>query len=230
VSDAQVVPTPPIVVDNCGNTVTPTGPVVGPDPVCSGTKTYTWTYLDCSGGNADWVYTYTITPTTFTLPAGGSATVACISDAQVVPTPPSANNSCGDPLTVSAPVVSADPVCSGDKTYTFTYTDCTGNTDTWVFTYTVSAPTFTLPADGGSNVLCVSDAQVVPVPPVVNNSCGTLLAVSAPVIGPDPVCSGTKTYTYTYTDCTGSTADWVYTYTISPSTLGLPADDGSTVA
>jgi hypothetical protein len=47
------------VLDNCGNPITPTGPVVGPDPVCSGTKTYTWTYADCGGGSGTWVYTYT---------------------------------------------------------------------------------------------------------------------------------------------------------------------------
>ena len=99
---------------------------MGADPVCSGTKTYTWTYTDCTGTSGQWIYTYTITPPTFTLPAGGSSTVACISDAQVVPTPPVVNNSCGTPLTITGPVVGADPVCSGTKTYTWTYTDCTG--------------------------------------------------------------------------------------------------------
>ena len=113
-----------------------------------------------------------LTPPTFTLPAPGSSTVPCVSDAQVVPTPPVVNNSCGDPLTLTGPVVGADPVCSGTKTYTWTYTDCTGTTGNWVYTYTISPSTFTLPANGGSTVACIIDAQVVPTPPVVTNSCG----------------------------------------------------------
>ena len=229
VSDANVVPTPPSVTNSCGDPVIPTGPVTGADPVCSGTKTYTWTYTDCDGTSADWVYTYTVSPPSFTLPADGGSTVACVSDAQVIPSPPTVNNSCGDPVTPSGPVSGADPVCSGTKTYTWTYVDCDGSSADWTYTYTVSPPTLSLPADGASTVPCISDAQVVPVPPVVNNSCGDLISPTGPVVGADPVCSGTKTYTWTYTDCTGSSIPWVYTYTISPPTLSLPADGGSTV-
>ena len=76
-----------------------------------------------------------------------------------------------------------------------------------------------LPANGSSTVACISDAQVIPTPPSVMNSCGSALVVSGPVIGADPICSGTKTYTWTYTDCTGTATDWVYTYTITPPTF-----------
>ncbi|MBK9106232.1 MAG: hypothetical protein IPL92_17095, partial [Saprospiraceae bacterium] len=230
ISDAQVIPTPPVVNNSCGTPLAITGPVVGADPLCSGPKTYTWTYTDCTGTSGQWVYTYTIQPSTFTLPANGSSTVACIIDAQTVPTPPVVTNSCGDPVTPTGPVVGADPVCSGTKTYTWTYTDCSGNANPWVYTYTITAPTFTLPAAGNSTVACISDAQVVPTPPVVNNSCGTPLSITGPVVGANPVCSGTKTYTWTYTDCTGTSGQWVYTYTISPPTFTLPAAGGSTVA
>jgi hypothetical protein len=230
ISNAQTVPTPPNVNDSCGNPITPTGPVVGPDPACSGTKTYTWTYTDCSGTATPWVYTYTISPPTISAPAPGSATVACIVNAQTVPTPPTVNNSCGAPTSVTGPVVSPDPVCSGTKTYTWTYTDCTGNTVQYVFTYTISPPTFTVPAPGGSVAPCISDAQVVPTPPTVTNSCGATITPTGPVVSPDPSCGGTKTYTWTYTDCTGTALTWVYTYTINPSTFTLPANGGSTVA
>ena len=229
ISNAQVVPTPPIVNNSCGDPLSITGPVIGADPVCSGTKTYTWTYTDCTGATSQWVYTYTITPPTFTLPANGGSTVVCISNAQTVPTPPTVNNSCGAPLTLTGPVISPDPACSGTKTYTWTYTDCTGTSGQWVYTYTISPPTFTLPVGGSSTVPCIADAQVLPTPPVVNNSCGTPLAITGPVIGPDPACSGPKTYTWTYTDCTGTTGQWVYTYTVSPPTFSVPANGGSTV-
>src|SRR5678810_788310 len=107
----------------------------------------------------------------------------CIRDsAQVVPTPPAANNSCGDPITISGPVVSADPVCSGIKTYTFTYTNCDGTTADWIYTYTITPPTFTAPGADGSTVPCIADAQVVPTPPAANNSCGDPITISGPVV------------------------------------------------
>src|SRR6187399_1495154 len=229
VTGAQTVPTPPVVMNSCGTTITPTGPVVSPDPSCGGTKTYTWTYTDCTGTALPWVYTYTIAPTTFTLPAPGGTTVACISNAQTVPTPPTVVNACGAPVTPTGPVVGADPVCSGTKTYTWTYTDCSGNNLPWVYTYTISPPTFTPPAAGGSTVPCIINAQTPPTPPVVNNSCGAPLTITGPVIGANPACSGTKTYTYTYTDCTGNSTPWVYTYTISPPTISAPAPGSATV-
>src|SRR4029078_5043186 len=228
--NAQTPPTPPNVNNSCGTPLTITGPVVGANPACSGPKTYTYTYTDCTGNTASWVYTYTISPPTITAPAPGGATVACISNAQTVPTPPTVNNSCGAPTTVTGPVVSPDPVCSGTKTYTWTYTDCTGNTVQYVFTYTINPPTSTVPAPGGSTVPCIVDAQVVPTPPNVNDSCGNPITPTGPVIGPDPGCSGTKTYTWSYTDCAGNANPWVYTYTISPTTISAPAPGSATVA
>src|SRR5678809_1353934 len=128
---------------------------------------------------AEWVYTYTITPPTFTAPAADGSTVACIADAQVVPAPPAANNSCGDPITISGPVVSADPVCSGIKTYTFTYTNCDGTTADWIYTYTITPPTFTAPGADGSTVPCIADAQVWPSFTSPNTSGGHPTSMSA---------------------------------------------------
>ncbi len=226
---ALVVPVAPTVNNSCGDLLLVSGPVASADPACAGTKTYTWTYTDCTGTTAEWVYTYTITAPTFSLPAAAGSTVTCLEAALVVPTPPTINNSCGDLLLVSGPVASTNPACAGTKTYTWTYTDCTGMTAEWVYTYTVTPPTFSLPAAAGSTVTCLEAALVVPTPPAVNNSCGDLLLVSGPVASTDPACAGTKTYTWTYTDCTGITAEWVYTYTITPPSFNLPAAAGSTV-
>jgi hypothetical protein len=134
------------------------------------------------------------------LPADDGSSVPCIVDAQTVPSPPAVTNSCGDVISPTGPVVSADPVCNGTKTYTWTYTDCTGSSLPWVYTYTIPAPTVILPADGGSTVACISDAQVVPTPPAVNNSCGDPDIPTGPVVGADPVCSVTKTYTWDNSD------------------------------
>ncbi|MBE2209922.1 MAG: proprotein convertase P-domain-containing protein, partial [Saprospiraceae bacterium] len=43
-SAANVVPTPPSKMSECGEPIIPTGPVVTATPACEGTKTYTWTY------------------------------------------------------------------------------------------------------------------------------------------------------------------------------------------
>ena len=40
-------PTPPVVTDNCGRTLTVGTAVPGADPACAGTKTYTFTYTAC---------------------------------------------------------------------------------------------------------------------------------------------------------------------------------------
>jgi len=49
---------PPVVYDNCGMLITPTGPSVGGTYAgCEGTVTYTWNYADCEGNNHNWVYT-----------------------------------------------------------------------------------------------------------------------------------------------------------------------------
>ena len=112
-----------------------------------------------------------------------------------------------------APVVSPDPVCAGTKTYTYTFTDCAGQSYQWVYTYTICAPTVTMP-QGSSTVACPA-AATAPTVPTVTDNCGRTLTPGAPVVSPDPVCAGTKTYTYTFTDCAGQSYQWVYTYTIS---------------
>jgi hypothetical protein len=228
---AASAPTPPVVNDNCGRPLTVSGPVVSTIPVCSGPITYTFTYTDCAGATYTWVHTTTVSPPTVTtMPAPGTSTVACPAAASA-PTPPVVNDNCGRPLTVSGPVVSTIPVCSGPITYTFTYTDCAGATYTWVHTTTVSPPTVTtMPAPGTSTVACPAAASA-PTPPVVNDNCGRPLTVSGPVVSTIPVCSGPITYTFTYTDCAGATYTWVHTTTVSPPTVTtMPAPGTSTVA
>src|SRR4249919_2755571 len=163
-----------------------------------------------------------------TVPPAGSSTVACLANA-TVPVPPTASDNCGRPLAVSAGVPGPDPLCAGNKIYTFTYTDCSGATYPWVYTYTISAPVVTVPPAGSSTVACLANATV-PVPPTASDNCGRPLAVSAGVPGPDPLCAGNKIYTFTYTDCSGATYPWVYTYTISAPVVTVPPAGSSTVA
>src|SRR5512134_3698248 len=208
IADAQNVPTAPTVTDACGNTLTPVM-TEGADPTCEGTKVYTFVDTNSAGNTDTWLFTYTIEMPTFTAPADGSSTVNCIADAQNVPTAPTVTDACGNTLT---PVMTegADPTCEGTKVYTFVYTDCAGNSATWLFTYTIEMPTFTAPADGSSTVNCIADAQTVPTAPTVTDACGYTFTpvMTARTAPPFPY---TKLFPFVYTDCAGNTDTWLFT-------------------
>ncbi|WP_157805357.1 HYR-like domain-containing protein, partial [Confluentibacter citreus] len=197
------------------------------DPTCEGSKVYTFTYTDCAGNESVYTYTYTIELDSFILPANGLSAVGNLADA-VEPTPPTVTDNCGNTITPSPAVKTDTPDCQGSIVYTFTYTDCAGNTADWTYTYTVILAPFTVPANAGSTVECIVDATA-PTPPTVfdanNNEVVPVMAESN-----DPACEGEKIYTFTYTDCAGNTADWVYTYTIDVTSVPVvPANAGSTV-
>ncbi|WP_320167954.1 Ig-like domain-containing protein [Mangrovibacterium marinum] len=224
-------PTPPTVVDNCGNELTPSAAVEGGTyDGCEGTITYTFTYTDCESNSHDWVYTYTIEIEDFEMPANDGTTVACLALVSE-PTPPTVFDNCGNELTPSAAVQGGTyDGCEGTITYTFTYTDCEGNSHDWVYTYTVEIEDFEMPANDGTTVACVA-LVFEPTPPIVVDNCGNELTPSAAAEGGTyDGCEGTITYTFTYTDCEGNSHDWVYTYTIEIEDFEMPEDDGATVA
>jgi uncharacterized protein YjdB/acyl-CoA hydrolase len=224
----MVTPIAPTVTDDCGNVLTPTGPVVSAAPACEGTVTYTFTYTDCESNTHDWVYTYTIEREDFAMPANAGSTVACAADI-VAPMVPVVTDHCGNALTASAPVITNAPACEGTVTYTYTFTDCEGNMHDWVYTYTIEREDFAMPAHAGSTIACAS-ALVTPTPPAVTDHCGNALTPTGPVVSATPVCEGVVTYTWTYTDCEGNMHDWVYTYTIEYNDFTLPANEASTVS
>nr|WP_319998671.1 HYR domain-containing protein [uncultured Draconibacterium sp.] len=87
-----------------------------------------------------------------------------------------------------------------------------------IVTYSGSALFLTMPADGASSVECI-DQATEPTPPEVTDNCGYVITPTGPLTGGSfNGCAGTKTYTYTYEDCDGSTHDWIYTYTIDDTT------------
>ena len=227
-ASAIVTPPVPTVTDNCGNVLTPTGPVVSNTPVCEGDVTYTYTFTDCELNTHDWVYTYTIERNDFVMPANASSTVACAAD-MVAPILPTVTDNCGSVLTPTGPVISNVPDCEGNVTYTYTYTDCEGNTHNWVYTYTIERNDFVMPANAGSTVACAA-AITTPMAPAVTDYCGNALTPTGPVVSATPACEGIVTYTYTYTDCEGNAHDWVYSYTIEYEDFTMPANQVSTVS
>ncbi|MFV8344748.1 immunoglobulin domain-containing protein, partial [Flavobacterium sp. ZB4P13] len=231
----------PTVTDNCGNTLSPTpaSPVTGGTyDGCEGTKTFTYTYTDCEGNFQDFVYTYTIEREPFTTIAPAGSTVACVASAVTSTIQlPTVTDNCGSTLspTPASPATGGTyDGCEGTKTFTYTYTDCEGNSQDFVYTYTIEREPFTTIAPAGSTVACVASAVTSTIQlPTVTDNCGNTLSptpASPATGGTYDGCEGTKTFTYTYTDCEGNSQDFVYTYTIErePFTTIEPA--GSTVA
>lgn len=129
-------PAAPVVVDACGNNIVPVITQT-PDPACEGTKTYTFTYTDCAGNVSVYNYVYTIDLTSSAnIPLSSSEDVDCI-DEIYVPTAPVVTDACGNNI-VPVMTENADPVCIGDKIFTFTYTDCAGNVSVWTYTFNVN--------------------------------------------------------------------------------------------
>jgi len=215
-------PTPPSITDNCENNITPLDPVVSAIPDCQGSIVYTYTYQDCAGNSAEWTYTYTIEIAPFTVPLNEDATVACISEA-VVPSPPEVLDANGVAV-IPVMTENANPDCEGDKVYTFTYTDCAGNSGVWIYTYTIETTIAPIvPDNAGSTVECIANATQPDVP-VVTDACGNDII---PVIteNEDPICEGEKIYTFTYTDCADNESVYIYTYTIETTIAPIVPDN-----
>mgnify|MGYP002619558460 CR=1 FL=1 len=224
-ADAELQPTPPTHSDNCGRNLSVQFISATATPSCSGTKVYTFRYTDCAGTTQDWTYTYTISPPVWNVPAAGGSTVACPADAELQPTPPTHSDNCGRNLSVQFISATATPSCSGTKVYTFRYTDCANNSQDWTYTYTISPPVWNVPVAGGSTVACPADAELQPTPPTHSDNCGRNLSVQFISATATPSCSGTKVYTFRYTDCANNSQDWTYTYNILPLTGPELVDD-----
>ncbi|MDX2360503.1 MAG: T9SS type A sorting domain-containing protein [Crocinitomicaceae bacterium] len=159
----------------------------------------------------------------FTLPPDDGSVVNCPIDGLVQPAEPGViTDGCANTL---VPIVTAPTAvpCEGDMIWIFTYSGC-NETHIWTYTYTVDMPGLTIGAANGSSiVVTVNDANTQPVPPVITDVCGNIL--TPVVIGPNQV-PGTDDYTWTfvYTDCAGNTVDWVFTYTVDPTSSTHESD------
>ena len=225
----------PIVQDNCDSVLSPTGPITGGSyDGCEGTISYTYTYTDCEGTSHDWVYTYTIEREDFTVPENRDTTVACRAMA-VTPTAflPIVQDNCDSVLSPTGPITGGSyDGCEGTISYTYTYTDCEGTSHDWVYTYTIEREDFTVPENRDTTVACRAMA-VTPTAflPIVQDNCDSVLSPTGPITGGSyDGCEGTISYTYTYTDCEGTSHDWVYTYTIEREDFTVPENRDTTVA
>ncbi len=142
---------------------------------------------------------------------------------------------CGNVLTPAAPTNGGTYAgCEGTYTWEYLYTDCSGLTYTWVYTYNIDMTTAPAEVGGpvsasGGTVECLSDAVAPSTLPVIQDVCGNVLTPAAPTHGGTYAgCEGTYTWEYLYTDCSGLTYTWVYTYNIDMTTA--PAEVGGPVS
>ncbi|MBK9983606.1 MAG: hypothetical protein IPP15_14705 [Saprospiraceae bacterium] len=70
-----------------------------------------------------------------------NAVVDCYANI-VLPVPPAVTDNCGVALLPTGPVETGTILCEGDLTYTWTYTDCEGNTQDYVHTITIEYEPF----------------------------------------------------------------------------------------
>ena len=112
-----------------------------------------------------------------------------------------------------------DPItCEGTRTYTWTYTDCEQNSDTWSYVYTIDyTQGVTAPADESLDVQCPEDVAMPAAPGNITDACGrTVEPLFAGRNGnpEDITCEGVVVYTWTYTACDGSSDEYSFTYNV----------------
>lgn len=233
----------PTVTDACGQDISADYTLTGkPEAVeCQGNMAYTYTYEDCDHHTKTWTFTYHVVRTIAPHQVGtvpDDSVVECVAAAVPPTTLPKVVDVCGEVLVAPTPVKEEVITnCSGSVTYTYTYKDCANKTFDWVFTYTINPVTVpVVNATGIENsktVECLADATAPTTIPTATSKCDEALTgvLTSTTDVPNPIaCEGTRTYTYTYTDCAGKTATWDYVYTITKKNFTMPANDGTTVA
>ena len=215
--------------DNCTFTVSYHDAALGTCPVV---VTRTWIITDVGNNSVECQQTITILHTAPpVVPADGASPVTCYTLA-TLPTPPVVTDACGTPIipVLNSTVDSPDPVvCSGTRTYNYTYTDCANLSTPWKFVYTINdnvAPTVNCPAAltlecaAANNPTLISDwlAAVTG-----NDACGTVtIEDNYNVSNFSDGCgaTGAQTVTFTAEDACGNfnTVPCTQTITISDNT------------
>ena len=218
-----------------------------PEDSC-GWRRYTYTYYNPSdvviGHEYELVYHYNINSANNALTVSEVSTADTVEcyDADFQPTLPTVTNTCGiviDPESTDLALVrdlsQYTGNCQGKVTYTYHYVDCGGNDYDFVFTRRIirtTVPHLTSRPDANEgNVQCLSAATPPTSLPTVVDVCNTILSdpQPTPVITDDyndNTCSGTRVYSYTYTDCAGLDTTWTFTYHIQHTSNPAEKPDG----
>jgi RHS repeat-associated protein len=218
----------PTIQDGCGNVIAPKLTITNNSDGCSGSKIYNYAYKHCNGTDTIYTYTYTISPTDFTLPANVSKTVHCLSDCVEPTNLPTIQDGCGNVITPKLTITNNSDGCSGSKIYNYAYKRCNGTDAIYTYTYTISPTDFTLPANVSKTVHCLSDCVEPTNLPTIQDGCGNVIAPKLTITNNSDGCSGSKIYNYAYKRCNGTDAIYTYTYNIL-NDFTLPANGSKTV-
>ncbi|MEL1247814.1 gliding motility-associated C-terminal domain-containing protein [Flavobacterium sp. DGU41] len=162
------------------------------------------------------------------MPENTASTVACAADI-VAPFVPVVTDNCDNVLVASVPAISASPTCEGNVTYTYTFTDCEGNTHNWVHTFTIddtSPPTGIAPSDI-LDLQCTSEIPLADINLVTNvaDNCGGTVTISVSETNNEGSgCNGNPliiTRTYTLTDCSGLATNLIQTIRVEDNTAPI---------
>jgi large repetitive protein len=129
-------------------------------------------------------------------------------------------SNCGETLNPTGPVVTTAPdplVADGTKTYTWTYTDCEGNTTDWKFVYTIQdliPPSITCP----ENIVVCEGDTVLYTPPVGTDNCAGVKTTQYAGLASGIVYPvGTTTNSFRVQAANGATATCSFTVTVNPA-------------
>jgi gliding motility-associated-like protein len=164
-------------------------------------------------------------------PTPKNSTVSCLSSAVTPADVPFAIDACDGTITGVLSSIIDTPdllVCEGTRVYTYSYTNRSGKSAYWKYTYTIKySGELKAPTNTSSTVSKLAEAVDPGPPPDITDDCGR--KVSAVLVGSStpltPVNSVVWTYRYTAVDCT-TTADWTHTYTID-NLGGLAASENT---
>ncbi|MDQ3017958.1 MAG: hypothetical protein M3R25_14695, partial [Bacteroidota bacterium] len=218
-----VPPTPPVVVDQCGNSVPAMLISVSDEAMpitCEGIRIYIFEYTDCSDFTTSWTYTYTIERTTEPAEVNGPVPfeddVVGIENA-TAPTLPVVEDVCGlelDAVLVSVTDFPNPIICSGTREYLYRWTDCDNLTFEWTFTYTI---------DNMPEVICPANITVCHNEPAFTLTGGSPTGgtyagagVSMNMFSAFSAGLGTHTITYTYTNAQGCSDFCTFTIQVNP--------------
>ncbi|MDP5098967.1 MAG: hypothetical protein NWQ27_03140, partial [Crocinitomicaceae bacterium] len=137
-------------------------------------------------------------------------------------------DNCGRTLSVSAPVISAAPACSGTQTYTYTYTSCSGTTYPWVYSYTFNDNILPTASNPATITVPGGPAPAVDVTVVIDeaDNCSVPVVTFVSESTDGAACPETITRIYAVTDACGNTINVTHTILITdpfPPTASNPA-------
>jgi len=199
------------------------------DPICEGDKIYTFTYTDCAGNTADWVYTYTINDDVAPIAPAAPANIAfeCLDDVPVAGNLTAVDNCSGNITVAGIDDIDQSNPCNVIITRTWTFTDNCGNSSSIAQVITVTDTTAPVAPNAPANMTyeCIDDVPVAGNLTAVDNCTGNITVGGIDNIDNTNPCNVIITRTWTFTDDCGNTSSSTQTITVTDTTAPVLISD-----